>query len=156
GKSAPAERAAKGPNKDFPAWVNARAFVQREGETGLRLRAELPMGRFLKLLDADGKPVHVHEFVNWRPAPFTVAVKDVRVYDTRGRARREKEWLKGLNEETLVLLELRAGEIDARQLAEAFRLYREDLVVLVLPPAVVNGLDSSKAFAPAKSLPQVF
>jgi RNA polymerase sigma factor (sigma-70 family) len=144
------------PNKGFPAWTNAKAYVQRDGATGLRVRAELPVGRFLKLLDADGKAVHLHEFVNWQPPPFTVDLKDVRVFDTRGRARREKEWTKGLTGETLVLLEFRDGDLDAKQLADALRLYREDLAVLVLPPAAIKELDISKAFAPAKSLPQVF
>jgi RNA polymerase sigma factor (sigma-70 family) len=143
------------PNQGFPAWTNAKAFVQRDGQTGLRVRAELPVGRFLKLLDADGKAVHLHEFVNWQPPPFTVDVKDVRVFDARGRARREKEWAKGLTGETLVLLEFREGDVDAKQLADSLRLYREDLAVLVLPPAAMKGLDISKAFASAKSLPQV-
>jgi hypothetical protein len=121
----------------------------------LRLRAEIPVGRFLKLQDADGKPVHVHEFVTWHPPLFTVELKDVRAYDTRGRDQGEK-WAKGLNKETLMLLEFRDGDVDARQLADAFRLYREDLYVLVLPTAVLTELDTSKAFAPARSLPQVF
>jgi RNA polymerase sigma factor (sigma-70 family) len=147
---------AEAPNKRFPAWASPKAFVQRDGDTGLRVRAELPSGRFLKLLDADGKPVHVHEFVNWQPPAFTMAVKDVRVFDTRGRARPAKEWAKALTEETLVLLEFRDGDIDAKQFADAFGLYREDLAVLVLPTAARQGMDASKAFAPVKSLPQVF
>jgi RNA polymerase sigma factor (sigma-70 family) len=165
GPAAPAPSPAKGPvarwqaeepTKGFPVWVHAKAFVQRDGEKGLRVRAELPTGRFLRLLDADGKSVHIHEFVNWQPPAFSVAVKDLRVYDTRGRVRRAKEWLEGLTGETLVLLEFRAGDVDAKQLANAFRLYREDLTVLVLSPTALKGLDTSKAFAPAKSLPQVF
>jgi hypothetical protein len=147
---------AEAPKQRFPVFANSKAFVQRDGETGLKLRAELPMSRFLKLMDADGKPVHIHEFVNWQPPPFTVEVKDVRVYDSRGRARDEKEWTKALTEETLVLIEFRDGAVDAKQLAEAYRLYREDLSLLVLPPAILKGLDTSKAFAPARSLPQVF
>jgi RNA polymerase sigma factor (sigma-70 family) len=152
----PAQQPAVGPNQRFPAPAQAKAFVQRDGETALRVRAELPMGRFVKLLDADGKAVHIHEFVHWQPAPFTIDLGDARVYDTRGRARPQKEWITGLTGETLVLLEFRAGAIDAAQMAEAYRLYRADLDVLVLPPAVAAGLDSAKAFAPAKSLPQLF
>ncbi len=142
--------------KSFPSFANAKAFVQRDGDSGLKLRAELPMSRFLKLTDADGKAVNIHEFVNWQPAAFTVELKDVRVFDTGGRKKAEKEWVKGLSEETLVLVEFRDGEVDAKQFADAFRLYREDLVVLVLPTSVFSGLDRTKAFAPAKSLPQVF
>src|SRR5262249_42510135 len=130
-KGAPVERPAKVVNQGFPPWATAKAFVQRDGETNLRMRAELPCGRFLKLLDADGKAVFIHEFVTPQPPPFTVEVKDVRVYDTRGRARPVKEWVKGLTEETLVLLEFRTGEVEAKQFAEAYRIYREDLVVLV-------------------------
>jgi hypothetical protein len=122
----------------------------------LKLRAELPIGRFLKLTDADGKAVHIHEFVNWQPATFTVELKDVRVFDTRGRKKAEKEWAKGLIEEMLVLIEFRDGDVDAKQFADAFKLYREDVIVLVLPSTAISGLDKTKAFAPAKSLPQVF
>ena len=78
------------------------------------------------------------------------------MFDTRGRAKDLKAWASSLTGETLVLLEFRSGAIDARQFADAFRLFRDDLTVLVLPPAVIDGLDNAKAFAPAKSLPQVF
>jgi hypothetical protein len=84
-----------------------------------------------------------------------VQLKDVRAYDTRGRKQGE-EWAKALTSEALVLLEFRDGDVDGRQLAEAFRLYRQDLYVLVLPTAVWTGLDTSRAFAPTKSLPQAF
>jgi RNA polymerase sigma factor (sigma-70 family) len=156
GKAAADNGQADAPDQRFPPWAIAKAFVQRDGETGLRLRAELPASRFLKLMDADGKAVHVHEYANWRPPSFTVDLKDVRVLDTRGRARPKQEWTRGLTGETLVLLDFRDGDIDGKQLADAYRLYRDDLIVLVLPSATIQGLDQSKAFAPAKSLPQNF
>ncbi len=155
-KGAAAKKPAEAPIKRFPVWANAKAFVQRDERAGLRLRAEIPMGRFITLLDADGNKAHVHEFAPWQPPPFTVNLQDVRVYDTRGRAKNTKDWAKGLTGETLVLMEFRDGQIAAEQMAEAFRLYREDLAVLILPPKVFLGLDRSKAFSPAKSLPQVF
>ena len=74
-------------NKSFPVWVNAKAFVQREGETALRIRAELPSGRFLKLLDADGRQVQIHEFVNWQPPP-SPRISKMRACSTPGAARR--------------------------------------------------------------------
>jgi RNA polymerase sigma factor (sigma-70 family) len=150
----PAARQASPPG--FGPWTNTQAFVERDGDTALSLRAQMPMGRFLKLQDADGKPVHIHEMVNWQPPPFFVKLADVRVYDTRGRAQPAGPWAKGLTGATLVLLEFRDGAVDAKQLAEGFRLYRDDLHVLVLPAAAFTALDSSKAFAPARSLPQMF
>jgi RNA polymerase sigma factor (sigma-70 family) len=144
--------------KRFPVWVNAKAFVTRNGDKDeIVMRAEIPSGRFLKLTDADGKPVHIHEFVSYQPPPFTVELKDVKAYDTRGRARKATDWLAGLKEETLVLLEFRGdGDVSADQLAEAYQLFREDLVVLILPTEVLKQVDTAKAFAPAKSLPQAF
>jgi RNA polymerase sigma factor (sigma-70 family) len=142
--------------KVFPRWVSAKAFVRRAGDSTLHVRAELPSGRFLKLLDADGKAVHVHEFVNWQPPPFRVDMKDVRVFSASGKPRNEKEWFRSLKEEALVFLDIRDAPVDAKQLAEAYSLYREELNVLVLPSSAVAGLDASKAFAPAKSLPQGF
>jgi RNA polymerase sigma factor (sigma-70 family) len=139
----------------FSAWSNTQAIVERDGDNALRLRVQMPLGRFIKLLDADGKPVHVHEMVNWQPPPFSVKLAEVRVYDTRGRAQAAPQWAKGLKGATLVLLEFQ-DVVDARQLAEAFRLYREDLHVLVLPAATFTALDSSNAFAPARPLPQTF
>jgi RNA polymerase sigma factor (sigma-70 family) len=140
----------------FVLWTNTQALVERDGDTALRLRAQMPVGRFLKLQDADGKPVHIHEMVNWQPPPFSVKLADVRVYDTRGRAQPAGPWAKKLTGATLVLLEFRDGAVEAKQLAEGFRLYRDDLHVLVLPAAAFTALDSSKAFAPARSLPQTF
>ena len=82
--------------------------------------------------------------------------KDVRAYDTRGRAKREKLPALGPTGEALVLLEFNDGDVDPRHLAEAYRLYRDDVTILVLPTAATKDLDHSKAFAPARSLPQVF
>lgn len=140
----------------FPAPANAKAFVARHGDAGLKLRAELPMGRFMKLIDADGKQAHVHEFVHYQPPAFTVELKDARVFDARGRSRSVEDWAKGLKEETLVLLEFRDGDIDAKEFAHTFRLFRNDLTVLVVPTATMERVDKSLAFGPAKSLPQSF
>lgn len=140
----------------FPVYANAKAYVQRDGDSSLKLRAEIPMGRFLKLVDADGQQVHVHEFANYQPPVFKVDFSDVRVFDTRGKSRPVEDWAKGLKEETLVLMEFRSGEVDPQQLAEAFRLYRDDLAVLIVASSVWDKVDKSRAFSPAKSLPQVF
>jgi hypothetical protein len=140
----------------FPAPAFAKAFVQRQGDSSLKMRAELPLGRFMTLIDADGKQVHVGEFVFHQAPAFTVQLDEVRVFDTRGRKRSVQDWAKGLKEETLVMLEFRDGDIDPKEFAHTFRLFRDDLTVLVVPTSVTDRVDKSRAFGPAKSLPQSF
>lgn len=156
-KAAPVQQPNAAATKRFPVFTHSKAFVQRDGEDRLSLRAELPMGRFLKLHDANGAAVHVHEFSNFQPPAFTVGLRDVQVYDTRGRAREQKSWLQELTGETLVLLEFaHEGTFNTKHFAEAFRLYREDVTVLVLPASTLDKVDKSKAFSAVISLPQVF
>lgn len=148
---------AEGPKKFSPSWAQARAYVRMDGDKGLQLRAEIPVFGLAKLLDADNKPVTVHRFTPWQPDAFTVAANKVRVFNAKGEQLAKEKWAKALADETLVLLEFSDQKIDPKQAAETYRLYREDTLIVRLPPEVLTKqLDISKALPPVKSLPQVF
>lgn len=155
-KEPPAEKPADAAKKFPHTWAHSKAYVKRDGDKGLTVRAEIPMFGIVKLLDADGKAVSLQRFQPWQPPAFTVTLKEVRVYDARGKERAEAEWSKLLADETLVLIEF-SDKVDPKSFAHAYQLYRDDVLVLLLPPAEAAKLDVAKAFdPPVKSLPQVF
>lgn len=154
--AAPAKNQVENKPKAFPFFEVARAYVQLNEGKALKIRAELPMGRFIKLNDADGKPVSLHELRFWQAPVFEVELSEVTAFTAKGQLLQEKEWQKKLTQETLVLIDFRDNQISSKSIAETFQVYREDMLVLVMPTSVFLKLDRTAAFQQIKSLPQQF
>jgi RNA polymerase sigma factor (sigma-70 family) len=143
------------PKRFGPTYGQSTAFIKLDG-TSFKIRAQMPIFGFIKLTDADGKPVHITRFAPAQPEPFTVEAKDLRFYDVLGKRKNPKEVETLFKEERFVLVEFREGEIDPKQVAEAYSIYREDMPVVFIDAKVFPTIDRSKDFPEVKSLPQAF
>lgn len=145
------------PPKGFaPFWAVSQALVERDGDDNLKLWIEVPVGRFLKLNDAKGKAVHVHDSHHPQLGPVSMPVSDLNLFDLAGNKKAKADWKTLFKGRTRVLYAVE-GLHDLKTLRTQFAgFFKDDVLVLVVPKALDEKVDKFKTLPEVESLPQVF
>jgi RNA polymerase sigma factor (sigma-70 family) len=145
------------PPKGFaPFDALSQALVERDGDDKLKVWIQVPIGRFLKLTDAKGRAVQVHESYHRELGPQGVAVDDAELFDLAGNEKAKADWKKLLNGRTQVLYAMKKFH-DPKMLREQYGAFlKDDVLVLVVSEEVNAKFEPLKGLPDIESLPQVF
>jgi RNA polymerase sigma factor (sigma-70 family) len=156
-KAPPVEPKKPDPSNGFaPFFTLSQAIVKWDGDDKLSVRVEVPVGRSLRLTDANGKPAFVHELSHQPCGPVMMPVADVELYDLAGNKKAKADWKKVLKDGGQVLYVVE-GLHDLKLLRQQFATFlKDDVLVLVVPRTVHDQFDPFKNLLPIASLPQVF
>jgi RNA polymerase sigma factor (sigma-70 family) len=155
----PGQAEAKKPEtpKPFAAlWALSQARVTWQSDDELAVRVQRPCGRFLKLTDANGKAVHVHDQRFFESKSVVVNIPDVQVFDVAGNEKPATEWKKLFREETPMLYTVKKFCDPTSIRKEYGVLLKDEALILVVPEKVDEKFDLLGQFDPIQSLPQMF
>jgi len=152
-------RSRPAPPKGFaPFSTLSQAVVKWDDDDDdkLSVRAEMPVGRSLKLTDAKWKAVFVNELTHQKCGPVVMAVDDVELFDVAGNKKAKADWKKLLKDGTPVLYVVKETH-NAKAFREQFEAFlKDDALVLVVPQKVNDQFEPFKNLPAIDSLPQVF
>ena len=144
------------PKKFAPFFTLWQALVEWDGDDKLKLWVQVPVGRFLKLTDAKGRAVHVHDSYYPHLGPQTVPTADVELYDLTGAKKVKGDYKKLLKGDAAVLFTI-PKFYDAKIYRDQFGAFlKDDVLILVIPEEVNAKFEPFKNLPEVESLPQVF
>jgi RNA polymerase sigma factor (sigma-70 family) len=155
-KAPPVAKPDDPPKKFAPFFTLSQAIVSWDGEDKLKVWAQMPVGRFLKLTDAKGRAVHVQDFTHRQLGPVWAAADELELYDAAGSQKPKADWKKLIRGETVMLCAMK-GFHDPKNFRGQFGTFlKDDVLILVVSEKVHAQLGPLENLPEIESLPQVF
>jgi hypothetical protein len=144
------------PRPFIPFGALSQAKVTWTSDEELTVRIERPCGRFLTLLDAAGKKVHVHDGRHLQSKAEPVAAAELKVLDLAGNEKPAADWKKLFREEKSLLYVVEE-QYDLKLMRKEFGPFlKDDVLILVASKKVDETFNLLAQFEAIQSFPQVF